>query len=103
MIFFYDKVTCLVVEAKPVDVYLNFTKAFDNVSHSILIEKLTAYILDGCKNWLAGWPREGWAMSPKGKETREDLESDSCGGWPLLPGNKQQDKRKWPQAMPGEV
>lgn len=60
------------------DVYLNFTKAFDNVSHSILIEKLTAYILDGCKNWLAGWPREGWAMSPKGKETREDLESDSC-------------------------
>lgn len=60
------------------DVYLNFTKAFDNVSHSILIEKLTAYILDGCKNWLAGRPREGWAMSPKGKETREDLESDSC-------------------------
>lgn len=66
------------VEAKPVDVYLNFTKAFDNVSHSILIEKLTAYILDGCKNWLAERPREGWAMSPKGKETREDLESDSC-------------------------
>lgn len=66
------------VEAKPVDVYLNFTKAFDNVSHSILIEKLTAYILDGCKNWLARWPREGWAMSPKGKETREDLESNSC-------------------------
>lgn len=60
------------------DVYLNFTKAFDNVSHSTLIEKLTAYILDGCKNWLAGRPREGWAMSPKGKETREDRESDSC-------------------------
>lgn len=48
-----DKVTCLVVEAKAVDVvYLDFTKAYDNISHSILVEKPTAYILDECKKWL---------------------------------------------------
>lgn len=52
----YYKVTCLVAEAEAVDVvYLDFTKAFDNVSHSILMEKLTAYVLEsGIKSswWL---------------------------------------------------
>ena len=41
-------------------VYLDFSKAFDTVSHSILLEKLAAHGLDGCtlhgvKNWLCGW------------------------------------------------
>ncbi|KAK4811018.1 hypothetical protein QYF61_015722 [Mycteria americana] len=60
LISFYDKVTRLVDEGKALDVvYLDFSKAFDTVSHSILLEKLAAHGLDGCtlhwvKNWLDG-------------------------------------------------
>ncbi|GAB0184329.1 hypothetical protein GRJ2_000898200 [Grus japonensis] len=59
-ISFYDKVTHLVDEGKAVDVvYLEFSKAFDTVSHSIFLEKLAAHGLDGCtlcwvENWLDG-------------------------------------------------
>ncbi|KAK4828345.1 LOW QUALITY PROTEIN: hypothetical protein QYF61_026006 [Mycteria americana] len=61
LISFYDKVTRLVDEGKAVDVvYLDFSKAFNTISHSILLEKLAAHGLDGCtlrwvKNWLHGW------------------------------------------------
>jgi len=52
--------TRLVDKEKAVDViYLDFSKAFDIVPHSILLEKLAAHGLDGCtvcwiKNWLNG-------------------------------------------------
>ena len=53
LISFYDLVTHLVDEGKAVDVvYLDFSKAFDTVSHSILLQKLTARGLD--RNTL-GW------------------------------------------------
>jgi len=43
------QVTPLADEGKAVDVvYLDFTKAFDTVPHSILLEKTAACGLDGC-------------------------------------------------------
>uniref|UniRef100_A0A8C3C4G4 Reverse transcriptase domain-containing protein n=1 Tax=Cairina moschata TaxID=8855 RepID=A0A8C3C4G4_CAIMO len=63
LISFYDKVTRLVDERKAVDmVYLDFSKAFDTVSHSILLKKQSARGLDWrtlcwVKNWLDGFPK----------------------------------------------
>ncbi|KAJ7411480.1 rna-directed dna polymerase from mobile element jockey-like [Willisornis vidua] len=54
------RVTRLVNEGKAVDVvYLGFSKAFDTVSHNMLLEKLAAHSLDRVtlcwvKNWLDG-------------------------------------------------
>ena len=61
LISFCDLVTRLVDEGKAVDVvFLHFSKAFDTVSHSILLDKLEVQGLDRCtlycvKNWLDGW------------------------------------------------
>ena len=62
-ISFYDLVTRLVDEGKAVDVvYLDFSKAFDTVSHSILLQKLAVcgldrYTLGWVRNWLEGRAR----------------------------------------------
>uniref|UniRef100_A0A8B9BV62 Reverse transcriptase domain-containing protein n=1 Tax=Anser brachyrhynchus TaxID=132585 RepID=A0A8B9BV62_9AVES len=57
LISFYDQVTRLVDEGKAVDViYLDFSKAFDNVSHSILLKKLAALGLDWRRvRWVRNW------------------------------------------------
>jgi len=48
LISFCDQVTHLVDEGKAVDViYLDFTKAFNTVPHSVLLEKLADHGLDG--------------------------------------------------------
>ena len=60
LISFYDWVTRLVDERKAVNlVYLDFSKAFDMVSHSILLGKLAArgldrYTLLWVRKWLEG-------------------------------------------------
>ncbi|KAK4832453.1 hypothetical protein QYF61_023177 [Mycteria americana] len=56
LISFHDKVTHFVDEGKAVDVvYLDFSNAFDTVSHCILLEKLAAYGLDWFTlRWLVG-------------------------------------------------
>ena len=69
LISFYHKVTHVADEGKAVDVvYLDFSKAFDTVSHNIHLDKLAAHGWDGhTLHWvkkLARWP------SPK-----------SCGEW----------------------
>ena len=57
---FYDWMDRLVDKGKAVDVaYLDFSKAFDTVSHSILLGKLAAcgldrYTLLWVRNWLEG-------------------------------------------------
>lgn len=52
---FYDEMTSLVDEGTAVAVYLDFSEAFDVVSHSILIVKLAKYDPDKC-TCMAGLP-----------------------------------------------
>ncbi|TRZ10286.1 hypothetical protein HGM15179_016825 [Zosterops borbonicus] len=59
LISFYDQVTRLVDAGRAVDVCLDFSKAFDTVSHSTPLEKLAAQGLDRStlcwvRNWLDG-------------------------------------------------
>ncbi|CAM5159683.1 unnamed protein product [Natator depressus] len=57
LIAFYDEITGSVDEGKAVDViYLDFSKGFDTVSHSILASKLKTYGLDEWTiRWIESW------------------------------------------------
>uniref|UniRef100_A0A8B9CLT0 Reverse transcriptase domain-containing protein n=1 Tax=Anser brachyrhynchus TaxID=132585 RepID=A0A8B9CLT0_9AVES len=60
LISFYDKITHLVDQGKPADViFLDFSKAFDTVSHRILLDKMSSIqlnknIIRWVSNWLTG-------------------------------------------------
>ncbi|CAM5114249.1 unnamed protein product [Eretmochelys imbricata] len=57
LIAFYDEITGSMDEGKAVDVlFLDFSKAFDTVSHSILASKLKKYGLDEWTiRWIESW------------------------------------------------
>ncbi|CAM4593510.1 unnamed protein product [Caretta caretta] len=59
----YDEITGSVDEGKAVDVlFLDFSKAFDTVSHSILASKLKKHGLDEWTiNWIESW-LDCWAQ-----------------------------------------
>ncbi|CAM5109015.1 unnamed protein product [Eretmochelys imbricata] len=56
LIAFYDEITGSVDAGKAVEVFLDFSKAFDTVSHSILASKLKKY---GLGEWTIRWI-ESW-------------------------------------------
>ncbi|CAM4368098.1 unnamed protein product [Caretta caretta] len=57
LIAFYDEITGSVDEGKAVDLlFLDISKAFDTVSHSILASNLKKYGLDECtRRWVESW------------------------------------------------
>ncbi|CAM5083152.1 unnamed protein product [Eretmochelys imbricata] len=63
LIAFYDEITGSVDMGKMVDViYLDFSKAFDMVSHSILASKIKKYGLDEwTRRWIESW-LDCWAQ-----------------------------------------
>ncbi|KAK4807097.1 hypothetical protein QYF61_018438 [Mycteria americana] len=61
LITFYDETTGLVDEGRAVDiVYLDFSKAFNTVSHKILIEKLLTYGLDEQTRVVISGTKSSW-------------------------------------------
>ena len=60
LVAFYDVMISWVDEGREVDVaYFGFSKAFDSVSHNILVGKLRKCVID---MWTVGWI-ENWMSS----------------------------------------
>uniref|UniRef100_A0A8C3HFM2 Reverse transcriptase domain-containing protein n=1 Tax=Chrysemys picta bellii TaxID=8478 RepID=A0A8C3HFM2_CHRPI len=77
LIAFYDEITGSVDEGKAVDVlFLDFSKAFDTVSHSILAGKLKKYGLD---EWTIRWI-ESWLD----RQAQRIVINDSMSSWQLV-------------------
>lgn len=70
---------CPVVEGKAVDVVcLDFRKAFDTISYSILLKELAAQGLDGCMLCWVKNRQVGWAPRVVGKLPVPVHPSDCC-------------------------
>lgn len=88
LITFYDQVIHLMDEGKAVDIaYLDFSKVFDSISHSILLENLATcgldrYTLCRVKNWLEGWVQR--EVVSEVKSSWQQVTSGSPQG--LVPG-----------------
>ncbi|RMC10347.1 hypothetical protein DUI87_13150 [Hirundo rustica rustica] len=80
LITFYDQVTQLVDAGKAVDVvYLDFSKAFDTVSHSTLLDKLAARGLDrSTLPWVRNWL--------DGQAQRVVVNGSASSWWPVTSG-----------------
>ncbi|CAM4562394.1 unnamed protein product [Caretta caretta] len=78
LIAFYDEITGSVDEGKAVDVlFLDFSKAFDTVSHSILASKLKKYGLD---EWTIRWI-ESWLESWLDCQAQRVVINGSMSSW----------------------
>uniref|UniRef100_A0A8B9CM06 Reverse transcriptase domain-containing protein n=1 Tax=Anser brachyrhynchus TaxID=132585 RepID=A0A8B9CM06_9AVES len=80
LISFYGKITHLVSQGKPADViFLDFSKAFDTVSHRILLDKMSSIQLN--KNiirWVSNWLM--------GRAQRVVVNGDTSGWWTVTSG-----------------
>ncbi|RMB95383.1 hypothetical protein DUI87_28371 [Hirundo rustica rustica] len=84
LISIHDQVACLVDAGKAVDVdYLDFSEAFDTVSHSILLDKLAAHGLDrSTLLWVRNWL--------DGRAQRVVVNGAACSWWPVTSGDPQE-------------
>lgn len=78
LVSFYDKASHLVAEGKAVDIiFLDFSKAFDTIPHSILLDKLSIceikrVMLCWVMNWLYGRPQRAvWGLQLAGGQSLE--------------------------------
>jgi len=80
---FYDKVPCLAHVGQAVDiVYLDFSKAFSTVSHSLLLEKMMHYDLDNWSvRWMGNWLTDCIQRAPF---QIGHLVNSSFSNWPPL-------------------
>ena len=80
LVAFYDGMTVWVDKGRAVDVvYLDFSKAFDTISHDVLIGKLRKCGLDECTvTWIMNWM--------DGRAQRVVINSAECVWRPVVSG-----------------